>query len=49
MPLNVNPGESREEFLQRCIPGEIKAGKPPKQAQAICFSAWSDRNKKKGK
>ena len=47
MPLNVNKGETKEEFLSRCIPGEIKAGKPQKQAIAICQSAWANKDKKK--
>jgi len=37
MPLpNKKPYERRADYLQRCIPVEIKAGKTRAQAAAIC-------------
>lgn len=44
--LKVEPpkaGESKEDFLSRCIPGEINAGHPDKEAQAICYSYWENK------
>jgi len=40
-------GESRKDFISRCIPFVIREGttKDPKQATAICNSIW---RKKKG-
>jgi len=37
MPIDRNPGESRDEFLTRCISTEVGAGKPQDQAAAICY------------
>lgn len=41
MPIDVNPGESEDDFMARCIPKEIDAGKPRDQAVAICASVFS--------
>jgi len=46
MPLTVHKGESKQEFISRCIAQEIRAGRQEKQAAAICYSAWRKRNKK---
>ena len=38
MPIpQRTPGESRDEFLTRCISAEVAAGKPQDQAAAICY------------
>ena len=38
MPIDRNPGESRDEFLSRCISTEVAAGKDQDQAAAICYT-----------
>jgi hypothetical protein len=38
MPIERTPGESRDEFLSRCISTEVGAGKPQDQAAAICYT-----------
>lgn len=43
MPINPRAGESREQFVSRCIATEIDAGKPQDQAAAICYSVWRDK------
>ena len=40
MPIDKKPNESREEFMARCIPIEIRAGKDQDQAIAICASKF---------
>lgn len=44
---NVNPGESRQDFVSRCIPAVLDEGtaKDQSQAAAICFQMWRDRAK----
>ena len=38
MPIpQRSPGESRDEFISRCISTEVAAGKPQDQAAAICY------------
>lgn len=32
------PGESKQEYMERCVPMLIKEGKSPDQAVAICAS-----------
>ena len=44
MPVNVNRGESKDEFISRCIGEEIGAGYEQSQAAAICYSYW-DKDK----
>tara|TARA_R110000782_G_C14570738_1_gene387329 strand:+ start:54 stop:341 length:288 start_codon:yes stop_codon:yes gene_type:complete len=44
MPVNVKSGESEQEFVQRCVPIEIGAGKGEEQAIAICYSIYQNRN-----
>lgn len=43
--FKIEPGdkESKDEFLQRCIPFEINTGLEPDQAAAICYTKWDDR------
>lgn len=40
---NPSENESRDDFLQRCIPQVIHEGKPRDQAVAICNSLWEQR------
>ena len=48
MPVDKpKAGETREEYLEYCIPVEIKSGKDQDQAVAICNSMWENRNMKK--
>jgi hypothetical protein len=47
MPVNVNKGESENEFISRCISEEIGAGKEQDQAVAICYSYWDKENMSK--
>lgn len=34
-------GETREKYLEYCIPAEIEAGKEPEVAAAICYSVYA--------
>lgn len=43
MPINPRTGESQDDFLSRCIPIEIEAGKPREQAVAICIAKFTDK------
>ena len=47
MPVNVNRGESRDEFISRCIGEEVGAGYEESQAAAICYSYWDKENMSK--
>jgi hypothetical protein len=42
MPMGRRPDETREAFMSRCIPVEIRAGKGRDQAIAICASKFSE-------
>jgi hypothetical protein len=45
MPVDKpKAGESKEQYLEYCIPAEIKAGYEVEQAAAICISTY-DRDK----
>jgi hypothetical protein len=44
MPVNINKGESEEQFISRCIGEEVSAGYEQSQAAAICYSYW-DKDK----
>jgi hypothetical protein len=35
------PGESKDEYIGRCIASEVAAGKPQDQAAAICYMQLS--------
>ena len=37
-------GETRKDFMMRCVPEVIKEGKPKKQAIAICSSYYDKSN-----
>jgi len=44
MPLpKPRPYERQDDYLQRCIPTEIDAGKSRAQATAICIANYKDR------
>lgn len=46
MPIpKIKKGEKKQAYLSRCISSEIRAGKPRKQAAAICY----DQTRKNGK
>jgi hypothetical protein len=47
MPVNVNKGESKDEFISRCIGEEVGAGYEQSQAAAICYSYWDKENMSK--
>ncbi len=38
-----NPGETRDDFLSRCIPEVIAEGKPQDQAIAVCQSFFENK------
>ena len=44
MPVNPGKGESKDEFISRCIGDEISSGIEQSQAAAICYSYW-DKDK----
>lgn len=45
MPVDKpKKGETKEQYLEYCIPAEIKAGKEKDMAAAICISTY-DRDK----
>lgn len=41
--IEPKSGESKEEFISRCIPYEINNGYEQSQAAAICYSKWSNK------
>jgi hypothetical protein len=47
MPVNVNRGEGKDEFISRCIGEEINSGYEQSQAAAICYSYWDKENMSK--
>lgn len=38
-------GEKEQDFVSRCIKGEIDSGKDKDQAAAICYSVWGEAKK----
>lgn len=38
-------GESREDYISRCMSAQQNESKPQDQKLAICFSHWRDRSK----
>lgn len=42
MPISKMPGESKDEFISRCIAKEIASGKSEDQSAAICYNIWND-------
>jgi hypothetical protein len=49
MPVSKISGESREDFISRCIAIEVEAGKEPDVASAICYTKADEEFKTKGK
>lgn len=49
MPKPNPKSENQRQFVSRCIPTVLKEGtaKDNKQAAAICYSMWKNRNKHK--
>ena len=47
MPLKPKSGETRDEFISRCIATEISAGYDNPQAAGICYSKWREEKMKK--
>lgn len=37
-------GETKEHYIERCIPMLINEGKPQDQAVAICNGMWDERD-----
>ena len=48
MVVNPRKDETRSEFVSRCVPIEVDAGKPQKQAVAICFDVWRRSRRENG-
>ena len=44
MPIKKKKGETKTEFLNRCIPLEVENGFPQEQAVAMCYSYWTSEN-----
>ena len=42
MPIDKNPGESKDDFISRCMSIEIKDGKLQDQAYAICITKYEE-------
>lgn len=42
MPIEKNPGESKDDFISRCVSIEIKDGKSQDQAYAICITKYEE-------
>ena len=50
MPVDApKAGETKEQYLEYCIPAEIKAGYDDAQAVAICYSKWDRKELSKQK
>lgn len=46
MPLpKKKPYEKLDEYLKRCVPVEVKAGKDRRQAAAICVANYRKADK----
>jgi hypothetical protein len=43
MPIRRKAGESKEDFMGRCIPIEIASGKERDQAVAICYAYYDEK------
>lgn len=44
-----NKGESKKDFISRCIPMLIKEGKEQDQAVAVCSSIWEEKDQSKAR
>jgi len=42
MPIPRKPGETKDEWMGKCIGIEINNGKDPDQAAAICYAKWEE-------
>jgi hypothetical protein len=42
MPIKPKSGETEQDFVSRCIPTEIEAGKSNDVAAAICYSVFKE-------
>ena len=42
MPIERKPGETKDEWMGKCIGIEINNGKDPSQAAAICYAKWAE-------
>lgn len=42
MPISKNPGESKDEFISRCIAKEVSSGMDTDQAAAVCYTYWNE-------
>lgn len=40
MPISKKEGESKNDFISRCIKHEVNKGKEQEQASAICYNIW---------
>ena len=40
MPINKREGESKDDFISRCMSEEVGSGKEQGQSYAICISKW---------
>lgn len=47
MPVKPSAGETKDEFISRCIGEEVTAGYDTPQAAAICYSYWDKENMSK--
>lgn len=47
MPVKPEAGESKDQFISRCIGEEVTAGYDTPQAAAICYSYWDKENMSK--
>jgi hypothetical protein len=45
MPIEINKGETEDQFVSRCIGEEVSSGKENDQAVAICYSKWREEHK----
>jgi hypothetical protein len=43
MPISRKQGETKDEFIGRCIPIEVNSGKAQEQAAAICYAYWDEK------
>lgn len=43
MPISKKPGETKDEFISRCIAIEVNSGKQSDQAAAICYTYWEEK------
>ena len=46
MPIKPKSGETRDQFISRCIGTEVSAGYEQDQAAAICYTKWREEKMK---